>query len=314
MTSQAMINALFGFNQAMNARLWAIVMEHLSDEQFTAEEPYSRGSIRNQLVHMADAIHYWLRGVLDMPNLPELEASDYPTRQAARDACQRADQTCLDVVSGLGAADLERVPEGWSQPVWVALLQLAHHGTDHRAQVLRALHGLGAPTFEQNFAVYMENATPVTMADLLENIRVRRGEWDGLLAQVSPEQLGQPLLEGWTVRDAVAIVTWKEQRLVEILQSRVVSGVSFSELPPAEQARILAASHKLPPEALLEEHQAAHREMLDTLAPLTDEDLNAEGVEGLPPDERFFKVVEGATWWSYALFARALRELLAPGG
>jgi hypothetical protein len=34
--------------------------------------------------------------------------------------------------------------------VWVGLLQNAHHGTDHRAQILRALHDRGAPTFEQN--------------------------------------------------------------------------------------------------------------------------------------------------------------------
>lgn len=307
----AVLRAFFGFNQAMNARLWAIVQEHLTEQQFVQENEYSRGSIRNQLVHMAEAQHYWLRGLLDMRELPRLEAQDFPTRAAARSACQQADQTILAAVQRLSEADLGRIPPVWSEPVWVGLLQVAQHGVDHRAQILHALHALGAPTFEQNFAVYMENATPVTMPELWENIHTRWGEWENLLAQATAGQMDQELLEGWTLREAVAILTWKEQRLTEILQSRVVTGVSFSELPQAEQAGILAASRDLPLEALLNQHQAAHRAVLQALRPLTDEELNAEGVRGLPPGERFWKVIEGATWWSYALFARPLRALLA---
>lgn len=43
MTSQTMVHALFGFNQAMNERLWAIIMEHLTDAQFAQADSYSRG-------------------------------------------------------------------------------------------------------------------------------------------------------------------------------------------------------------------------------------------------------------------------------
>jgi uncharacterized damage-inducible protein DinB len=35
-------------------------------------------------------------------------------------------------------------------PTWQVLSHLVNHGTDHRAQVLRALHELGAPTFSQD--------------------------------------------------------------------------------------------------------------------------------------------------------------------
>ena len=92
MTSHAMVHALFGFNQAMNERLWTIIMEHLTDAQFAQTDGYSRGSIRNQLMHMADAQRYWLRGLLNVPDLPEIHAEDYPTREAARSICQQADQ------------------------------------------------------------------------------------------------------------------------------------------------------------------------------------------------------------------------------
>ena len=62
MSSHAMLVALFGFNQAMNERLWTVIVEHLTDAQFTQPDDYSRGSIRNQIVHMANAQYDWLRG------------------------------------------------------------------------------------------------------------------------------------------------------------------------------------------------------------------------------------------------------------
>ena len=310
MSSSAMLSALFGFSQAMNERLWTIIMEHVTDAQFTQPDSYSRGSIRNQLVHMAEAQYYWLTGLLDVQGFPELNAEDYPTRAAARTICQQADQEILNRVRGLSEADLERIPDGWSQPVWVGLLQNANHSTDHRSQILRALHDLGAPTFDQNFSDYMENATPMTVEGLIEQIGTKRAEWDDLVRQVAAEDMDQLMLDAWRVRDAIAIITWKERRLIEIIQTRVFTGVSFGELPKAEQANILEASRAMPLPVLIEQHQVTHREMLDALRRLTDDDVNWEGVDGLPPDVRFWKVIAVASWWSYPSFSAPLRQLL----
>lgn len=249
-------------------------MEHLSDAQFAQTDGYSHGSIRNQLVHMVNAQRYWLRGLLNMSDLPELHAEDYPTREAARTICQKVDQECLNSVRGLSDADLERIPDVWSLPVWRGLLQLVHHPTDHRAQILRVLHGLGAPTFEQNFAVYMENVTPMSVQDLIGHIGTKRTEWDDLLRQIPAGQMNQPVLDAWTVRDTIAILTWKEHRVMEIIQNRAVIEASFGQLPEAEQVSIFEASRALSLPALLDQHQVAHREMLDTLRTLTDDDLN----------------------------------------
>jgi uncharacterized damage-inducible protein DinB len=38
---------------------------------------------------------------------------------------------------------------------WQILLHVVNHGTDHRAQVLRALHDFGAETKEQDFIFYV---------------------------------------------------------------------------------------------------------------------------------------------------------------
>jgi uncharacterized damage-inducible protein DinB len=310
MTSSAIVVAQFGFNQAMNERLWAIIMAHLTDAQFVQEAGYSRGSIRSQVMHMANAQRYWFHGLLDAPETGDLMAEDYPTREAARVICQQVDQASLDRVCGLTDADLERIPDGWSQPVWVAMLQMAHHGTDHRAQILRRLHDLGAPTFEQNFALYMEYATPMSVQGLSEQIGQKRAEWEAVLRQVPAEQMDQPMMESWTVRDVIAILTWKERRVMAMIRDRAVVEASFGELATAEQASILAASRALPLPALLEQHQAANREMLDAIRTLADADLNSSDIRGLPPDERFWKAIAGATWWSYPGLTAPIRQLL----
>lgn len=310
MISQAMVQALFGFNQVMNERLWTIITEHLTDAQFVETASYSRGSIRNQLIHMAEAQYYWLRGLLEVPGLPRLEAEAYATRDAARRVCQQADEEILNIVRGLSEADLERVPDGWSQPVWVGLLQNAQHATDHRAQILRMLYDLGVPTFEQNFSDYMENVTPMTVQDLLGHIGPKRAEWDNLLRQVSAEQMDQPLLGRWTVRDAITILTWKERTMIEIIQTGAFKGLSFGELPEAEQAGILEENRALSLSGLLDQYQVTHREMLELLRTLTDGELNSESIDGLPPDVRLWKVIAVAAWWSYSAFSGPLRQLL----
>lgn len=39
--------------------------------------------------------------------------------------------------------------------VWQALLHVVNHGTDHRAQLLRSLHGLGLQTSSQDYIFYV---------------------------------------------------------------------------------------------------------------------------------------------------------------
>lgn len=310
MSSSAMLSALFGFNQAMNERLWTIIMEHLTDAQFAQVDSYSRGSIRNQFVHMAEAQYYWLRSLLEVHGLPELSAEDYSSRSAARTVCQQADQEILNRVRGLSESDLEHIPDRWSQPVWVGLLQNANHAIDHRAQILRALNDFGAPTFDQNFSDYMENATPMTVEGLIRHISNKRAVWDEMLKKVVAEHLDEPLLDDWKVRDVIAIITWKEHRLMEIIRTRVFTGLSFGELPEEEETAILETSRAMSLPALLEQHHVTYHEMLDMIQSLTDEDVNSEHIDGLPPDVRLWKLIAVASWWSYPTFSGLLRQLL----
>jgi len=310
MTSLAIIRAQFAFNRAMNERLWTIIMAHLTDAQFAQANGYSQGSIRSQMVHMADAHRFWFRALLGVLGPQELNPEDYPTRESARQICQQIDQEAVARVNAFTEADLERVPEIWSQPVWVALLQLTHHSTDHRAQILRALNDLSAPTFDPNFALFMEYAEPMTGHALSAYIEGTRAKWDEVLRQLPEAKMDQPVMNAWTARDLVAIVTWKARQIVDMIHKRTAIGASFGLLPEAEQAAYLAANRALPLSALLNQHHAVHRDLLEAVRAAPEADLNAEDVPGVPPDERFWKILAGATWWSYPSFTASLRKLL----
>jgi uncharacterized damage-inducible protein DinB len=58
-------------------------------------------------------------------------------------------------ITALDEDILASKPARMSEPVWQILLHVANHGTDHRAQILRILHDFEAPTFDQDFIIYL---------------------------------------------------------------------------------------------------------------------------------------------------------------
>jgi uncharacterized damage-inducible protein DinB len=60
-----------------------------------------------------------------------------------------------DDVAALSESELEQNPDNVPASRWQVLMQLVNHGTDHRATILQALHALEAPTFEQDFILWL---------------------------------------------------------------------------------------------------------------------------------------------------------------
>lgn len=139
-----------------NRQVWESVMQ-LSDEQFVAEMPHSHGSVRNLMVHITYTDAGWLSGLKGEPDTRRERPpfSAYATRAAAYALWEEKTRALLDYVAGLDEATLQTTPPDFNLTVWQVLLHLVNHGTDHRSQVLRALHDLGAPTFEQDFIFYV---------------------------------------------------------------------------------------------------------------------------------------------------------------
>ncbi|HSG15984.1 MAG TPA: DinB family protein [Anaerolineae bacterium] len=156
MTPLDMIRTMFEYNDALNRRLWDSIMT-LSDEQFVQEVGYSRGSVRDQAIHLASAEGGWMRGLQGDANARQyrLDPADHPTPAAGRAAWEKTAGELLAYVSGLSQIELEETPPGLPVPRWQALLHLANHGTDHRSQMLRILADFGAPTFEQDLLFHV---------------------------------------------------------------------------------------------------------------------------------------------------------------
>lgn len=151
MLSVDIVRAMLDYNYAYHRRLWDSIMR-LTDEQFTMDIPYAHGSIRNHMVHLATVDGGWLRGLQEDPHARafKYDPSDYQTRESARALCERVAEEVVAYVDALDDAALQRQPQGMPLTIWQVLLHIVNHGTDHRAQVLRALHDFGAPTFDQD--------------------------------------------------------------------------------------------------------------------------------------------------------------------
>jgi uncharacterized damage-inducible protein DinB len=151
-----LIRTLFEYNDAMNRRLWECIVT-LSDEQYVQEVGYSRGSLRDQALHLTSAEGGWLRGLRGDPNARQFSVgpADHPTPAAGQAAWQETAAELLAYVSGLTQDELEETPPGLPISRWQTLLHLANHGTDHRAQMLRILADFGAPTFEQDLLFHV---------------------------------------------------------------------------------------------------------------------------------------------------------------
>jgi uncharacterized damage-inducible protein DinB len=150
----------YNYHFAENRKIWEHVAS-LTFEQFTQKVDYSRGSVREQLVHLLDAEDMWfseLRGVEPSEPLPEtVEADD---RDAIRAHWDKVEGNIRAYLANLEDDFLFTKPitdpeEDKNLIVWQVLLHVANHATDHRAQLLRVLHDLGIETKSQDYIFYV---------------------------------------------------------------------------------------------------------------------------------------------------------------
>ena len=150
----------YNYHFAENRKVW----EHVASmifEQFTQPVDYSRGSVREQLVHLIDAEDVWfseLGGIEPSEPLPETAiADDRDTIRAHWDKVEQKIRAYLADFQDdmLFSKPIKEPEEDKDLIVWQVLLHVANHATDHRAQLLRALHDLGADTKSQDYIFYV---------------------------------------------------------------------------------------------------------------------------------------------------------------
>jgi len=156
MLSVEMIQTLGDYHIAMTRRVWESI-DQITEEQYLAEDAYSRGSIRNLMVHLASTDRRWLTGMKNQPDVGHLKFEDYPGRAAGHELFEKVARDFSEYTHTVTEEELGQKPPQFTNPRWAVLLHLINHGTDHRSTVLQRLTGLGAPIFDQDLIIWLMN-------------------------------------------------------------------------------------------------------------------------------------------------------------
>jgi len=152
-----LIKTFVQYHLDMSRRVWESI-DQISDEQFLADDAYSRGSIRNLMVHLANTDSNWLAGLKNIPESedpPRREYGDYRDRASVRTFWDATANDLAEYIETLTETALEENPTDIPSPRWQVLLHIINHGTDHRSTVLQRLHEFGAPTFDQDLIFWL---------------------------------------------------------------------------------------------------------------------------------------------------------------
>jgi uncharacterized damage-inducible protein DinB len=148
----------FNYHFNENRSTWEKYIAPLSDEQFTQNESYSHGSVRNQVVHLMNVDEAWFGGLRGVEFAEGPDPASFVDRSSLREHWDGVEQRMRDYLAKLRDDMLFEKPfadgEDKDLILWQVLLQVANHGTDHRAQLLRLLNDMGVKTVSQDYIFY----------------------------------------------------------------------------------------------------------------------------------------------------------------
>ncbi len=149
----------YEYHFTLNRKLWNTYITSLPQKQFTQPVSYSQGTVRNQIVHLMSADDYWFSGLRGVSRPEPLNPADFDDRNALRAEWDTIEQRMRDYLATVRDDMLFGRPftdgEDGDLPLWMALLHVVNHGTDHRAQILRLLNDLGLDTGPQDYIFYI---------------------------------------------------------------------------------------------------------------------------------------------------------------
>lgn len=148
----------YDYHFAMNRFIWQRFIVPLSQEQFEQPVEYSVGSVRNHIVHLINVDYSWfhdLQGQIPPDWRDPEELSDREEIRAWWDEVIAFQKAYLANLTDEMVVSQPIQGEDAFMFVWQVLLHVANHGTDHRAQVLRAIHDMGYETMPQDYVFYL---------------------------------------------------------------------------------------------------------------------------------------------------------------
>ncbi len=119
-------------NFSENRSTWDEYIALLSDEQFTQNESYSHGSVRNQIVHLISVDETWFSGLRGAEIPDALDPASFEDRNTIRKQWDAVEQRMRDYLADLRDDMLFEKPfadgEDKDLILWQVLLQVANHG------------------------------------------------------------------------------------------------------------------------------------------------------------------------------------------
>lgn len=148
----------YDYHFSENRKTWDRYVTTLTDEQFTRHASYSRGSVRDQILHLISCDDLWFSGLRGVEIPEDLTPENFQDRESIRAHWDNVEETMREYLTKLQDEMLFDKPlEGEDKDliVWQVLLHVVNHGTDHRAQLLRQLNDLGVETTYQDYIFYV---------------------------------------------------------------------------------------------------------------------------------------------------------------
>ena len=148
----------YDYHLAQNRKIWDSYVTQISEEQFTQHADYSRGSIQDQILHLISCDTAWFCGLRGVEIPEDLNPANFNDRESIRAHWDQVEQDMRNYLAELRDDMLFDKPlEGEDKDLilWQVLLHVVNHGTDHRAQILRALNDLGVNTTYQDYIFYV---------------------------------------------------------------------------------------------------------------------------------------------------------------
>jgi uncharacterized damage-inducible protein DinB len=150
----------YDYHFAENRKIWDRYVTQLTHEQFTQPVSYSRGSVRDQIVHLINCEDVWFSELRSVEPSEELPPAIVDDRNAIRAHWDTVEGNIRQYLSDLQdnmlfAKPIAEPEEDKDLLVWQVLLHVVNHGTDHRAQLLRHLNDLGVETSYQDYIFYV---------------------------------------------------------------------------------------------------------------------------------------------------------------
>ncbi len=149
---------LYNYHFYENHKTWEAYIMSLGDEQFTQHADYSRGSVRDQVLHLISCDDAWFSGLRGVAIPEDLDPKNFHDRESIRAHWDVVEQNMRDYLAQLHDDMLFTKPLGGEDKdliLWQVLLHVVNHGTDHRAQILRLLNDLGVNTTSQDYIFYV---------------------------------------------------------------------------------------------------------------------------------------------------------------